>query len=77
MTLHDINNAIMGLLVFGGVASTVLGLYFFPSILARARRLSNFWSIFVLNLFLGWTLLGWVIPLAMAASGTAARRASP
>ncbi|MDE3097400.1 MAG: superinfection immunity protein, partial [Chloroflexota bacterium] len=25
--------------------------------------------VFVVNLFLGWTVLGWVVSLAMAASG--------
>ena len=52
-----------------------LGLYFLPSIVAFVRGLANGWSILVLNFFLGWTVLGWVLPLAMAVSGTATKRA--
>jgi len=37
--------------------------YFFPTILAAIRRKSNTMAIFVLNLFLGWTFVGWVVSL--------------
>jgi uncharacterized paraquat-inducible protein A len=46
----------------------LLALYFLPAIVASARGHHNSGSIFVLNLFLGWTLIGWVIALAMACS---------
>jgi len=36
--------------------------YFLPSILGKKHK--NFSSIFVINLFLGWTLIGWVVALA-------------
>ena len=39
-------------------------IYFLPSIVARNNDNSN--AVMVINLFLGWTLLGWVIALAMA-----------
>jgi len=41
-------------------------LYFLPSIIAFARSKRDATSIFVLNLFLGWTLIGWVIALVWA-----------
>lgn len=41
-------------------------LYFLPSILAFARSKRDAVSIFVLNLFLGWTAIGWVIALVWA-----------
>ncbi|MFG2674398.1 superinfection immunity protein [Streptomyces sp. NPDC048445] len=41
--------------------------YFAPTVVAFARGVSNSGSILVLNLFLGWTLVGWVVALAMAA----------
>lgn len=44
----------------------VLALYFLPSIVALWRRVINRGSVVVVNFFLGWTLLGWVIALAMA-----------
>jgi hypothetical protein len=49
-----------------------LGIYFVPSIVASNRMHRNRTAIFVLNLFLGWTLLGWVVALvwAFAQSGS-------
>lgn len=41
-------------------------MYFLPSILALARNKRDTVSIFVLNLFLGWTAIGWVIALVWA-----------
>jgi hypothetical protein len=41
-------------------------LYFLPFIVAHARRHRQTLAIFCLNLFLGWTLLGWVIALVWA-----------
>lgn len=41
-------------------------LYFSPSIVAYQKKKVNLNSIFVVNFFLGWTLIGWVITLAWA-----------
>ncbi len=56
----------------------LLFIYFIPSIVALNIRLTkkniitdkktNATSIFVLNFFLGWTLVGWVIALVWAVS---------
>jgi Superinfection immunity protein len=52
----------------GWILLILLGIgYFLPTIVAAARHVRNAASVFVLNLFLGWTLIGWVIALAMAA----------
>jgi len=40
--------------------------YFLPSIIALARSKRNTLSIFLLNFFLGWTLVGWVVALVWA-----------
>lgn len=40
--------------------------YFLPWIVARGRAHPNSLAIFMLNLFLGWTFLGWVIALVWA-----------
>jgi hypothetical protein len=40
--------------------------YFIPSIVAVARKMPNKGSTIVVNLFLGWTFIGWVVALAMA-----------
>ncbi|HTR67940.1 MAG TPA: superinfection immunity protein [Terriglobales bacterium] len=41
-------------------------LYFLPSILALARNKRDTLAIFLLNLFLGWTIIGWVVSLVWA-----------
>ncbi|MDQ5920466.1 MAG: hypothetical protein QG673_522 [Pseudomonadota bacterium] len=46
-------------------------LYFIPSIVANDRRHNNKLSIFVLNLFLGWSFIGWVVALVWACSNNA------
>ncbi len=40
--------------------------YFVPSIVAVTREMPNKGSTIVVNLFLGWTFIGWVVALAMA-----------
>jgi hypothetical protein len=41
--------------------------YFLPTIIGVARSKRDLLSIFLLNLFLGWTLIGWVVALVWAA----------
>ncbi len=43
-----------------------LGFYFLPTIVAMSRKVTNTGSVFVINFFLGWSLIGWVVALAMA-----------
>ena len=59
------------------VTVLVFVLYFLPTLMARRRHHHQSGAIFVLNLFLGWTLLGWVIALAMAASTVKAAPKEP
>lgn len=40
--------------------------YFVPSIVAGARKMPNIGSVIVVNVFLGWTFIGWVVALVMA-----------
>lgn len=56
------------------IAVVVGGLlaYFFPALLANQRKHPNQAPIFLLNLFLGWTLIGWVMALVWAASSPTA-----
>ncbi len=37
--------------------------YFLPTLIAFLRQHKNKLAIFLLNLFLGWTVLGWVVSL--------------
>lgn len=43
-----------------------VGIYFLPSLIAVARHTHNATGIFLINLFLGWTGIGWVAALLMA-----------
>jgi hypothetical protein len=55
--------------VAGSVAVvSFIGLYFLPSIVASNRKHHNIGAVVVVNVFLGWTFVGWVVALAMAAS---------
>jgi hypothetical protein len=42
--------------------------YFAPTLVALVRHKRNTFSIFLLNLLLGWTLIGWIIALVWASS---------
>ncbi|MFR8712565.1 superinfection immunity protein [Anaerotignum lactatifermentans] len=48
-------------LIAGGAA-----IYFAPTLVAYKEKRGNFKSIFLLNIFTGWTLIGWVISLVWA-----------
>jgi hypothetical protein len=41
-------------------------MYFLPSIIAFGRNKRDTTSIVLLNFFLGWTMIGWVIALVWA-----------
>jgi hypothetical protein len=47
----------------------VIAIYFIPSIVSKRRKCKAHNGILAINLFLGWTFIGWVISLAWAASG--------
>jgi hypothetical protein len=55
----------------------VIGMYLLPSIIAFARRMKNCWSVFFLNLFFGWTVIGWVACLCWSVAGTAELKTAP
>ena len=41
--------------------------YFLPSIIALVRSKRDLLAIFLLNLFLGWSVIGWIVALVWAA----------
>lgn len=68
--LADTHNAAgggLGALLF---LALLFGPYFLPSIIGAVRKVPNLGSVIVINLFLGWTLIGWVVALAMAVRST-------
>jgi len=54
------SNGAVGLIVVVALCA-----YFFPSIVAILRRV-HIGQVIVINLFLGWTLIGWVSALVLA-----------
>ncbi len=56
------------LLILIGVLTIFL--HFLPTFIAGSRHVNNFWWIFLVNLFLGWTLVGWVVALLWALRDT-------
>jgi len=58
--MNNNNSAGLILLLVMGIS------YFIPTIVAINRDMHNKGSIIVVNVFLGWTLIGWVVALAMA-----------
>ena len=56
----------MGFVVLG----VLIVLYFLPWIIAGNRKHHQKSAIAVINFFLGWTFVGWVVALAMACSAT-------
>jgi len=65
----SVNGALIaGVLIAIVVILLGLTLYFLPTLIAAGRRKRNALAIFALNLFLGWTLLGWVLALVWSLS---------
>jgi len=48
------------------VAIPLLATHFVPTIIAGMRKTENFWWIFAINFFLGWTIVGWIAALIWA-----------
>ena len=55
-----------GLLLWLFLAIGSILLYFLPALVAEHRHKANQLAILVLNLLLGWTLIGWTIALVWA-----------
>jgi Superinfection immunity protein len=55
-------SAVLGVLLIAfGIAA-----YWVPTVVAGTRHVPNLGSVAVINGFLGWTVVGWVVALAMA-----------
>lgn len=64
---------LVGLVVIIVVGLLGLAFYFIPSIVAVLRGCQSIGGIIILNVFLGWTFLGWLGALIWAASGEVSR----
>jgi len=57
---------VFGALLLSLIVFICLTIYFIPSIVAVVRKKRDRWAILVLNFFLGWTSIGWVVALVWA-----------
>jgi hypothetical protein len=53
-------------IITGFVLPAVIAAAFLPIIVAMARHIDGIGQVVVINLLLGWTIIGWVIALVMA-----------
>jgi hypothetical protein len=60
---------LMGPVIAVTIGLALIAAYFFPTIIAAQSGSRNAASVAIVNLFLGWTFIGWVVALAMAVGG--------
>lgn len=58
---HGLIPALIGFLIF-------MLFYFAPALNARSRKHPNYPAIFLVNLLLGWTVVGWFVAIMWSAS---------
>ena len=58
MQMQNFSLAEIGLIII-----VIFGLYLLPALISFLRRNKNWMAVFLLNLFLGWTGIGWVVAL--------------
>ncbi len=66
LALSDLIDTLLNTGVGQFILLLLLALYLAPAITAFLRYHRNRASILVINLFLGWTFIGWVVALAMS-----------
>ncbi len=58
--------AVLDFLEFALISTAVLAGYFLPAIIAQIRDPLGAFPVFNLNLFLGWTVVGWFFALYLS-----------
>jgi hypothetical protein len=59
-------STLLTVVVLSGTASASVTLYLLPTVVGCVRRVPGIGAIAVIDILLGWTLVGWVVALAMA-----------
>jgi hypothetical protein len=67
-TFQSDDRRMVGLLLFVLFLSVLTFFYFLPTVVAASNKHPSVAGIFLLNLFFGWSVLGWVISLVWAVS---------
>jgi hypothetical protein len=58
----------VGEVIAMSVLMFLIGMYFLPAIIAGVRGHQSTAAIFVLNMLLGWTMIGWIVALIWSLS---------
>lgn len=66
--MHIMHFGLAGLAVGLFIGLVVLFVHFLPAYVAFSRYHPARWAILLVNIFFGWTLIGWVITLIWALS---------
>ncbi len=74
LALLDLRDTLLNTGMGQFILVLLLALYFAPAITAFFRYHRNRASILVINLFLGWTFIGWVVALAMSVTNNVEAR---
>ena len=59
-------SSLISIAVLSSMAMTTTALYLLPVLIGCARRVPGIGAVAVIDILLGWTLIGWVAALAMA-----------
>jgi hypothetical protein len=59
-------SAIITVIVLANVAAASGAMYLLPVLIGWSRRVPDIGAVTVINVLLGWTLIGWAVALAMA-----------
>ena len=74
--LFKVLPAILGGLGLGLILLLLIGPYWIPTLIAFSRKHPSKGGVLALNLFLGWTFIGWVVAIVWALSDNSKRQAS-
>jgi hypothetical protein len=69
-------SSIAAVIVLGDVAVISGALYLLPVLIGRIRQVPDLGSVAVINVLLGWTLIGWAVALALALRSARPRAAA-
>jgi Superinfection immunity protein len=72
-----ISMEVIALLAMIALVLIVLAMYWLPSIIGYYRRTPDIFSVVVTNALLGWTVVGWLVAMAMAARTPAPSLSKP
>ena len=68
---------VIALLAMIALILIVLAMYWLPSIIGYYRRTPDIFSVVVTNALLGWTIVGWLVAMVMAARTPAPSLSKP